>query len=65
MAGEHITDALIQVERDHPGWHAWVGVGGILYARRVQTTPPKVVRAASTEGLVQQIEDAERQWGLR
>jgi hypothetical protein len=58
--------ALVQVDRDVPGWHAWLGVlGGILYARRVQTSPPKVVRSASIDGLRQAIEDAERGWGLR
>ena len=30
-----------------PGWYAWAGVGGILYARRLKSSPPIVVRAAT------------------
>jgi len=61
-----LAAALAQVDRDHPGWHAWPGVlGGRLYARRFQTAPPVVVRAVSVDQLRQQIEDAERAWGLR
>jgi hypothetical protein len=41
------------------GWTTWVGVGGVLYARRPNSTPPKVVRAADVEGLSAAIECAE------
>ena len=34
-----------------PGWYAWAGVGGILYARRLKSSPPIVVRAATAEEL--------------
>ena len=37
---------LRSIERDYPGWHCWRGVGGILYARRLKSSPPIVVRAA-------------------
>ena len=40
------------------GWHTWVGVGGVLYARRVRTSPPKVVRAADADGLRAKIAEA-------
>jgi hypothetical protein len=33
------------------GWETWTGVGGLLYARRVKSSPPKVVRAADTDAL--------------
>lgn len=33
------------------GWQTWAGVGGIWYARRERTSPPKVVRAADADGL--------------
>jgi len=33
------------------GWECWVGVGGVLYARRPRSTPPKVVRAPSAGAL--------------
>jgi hypothetical protein len=41
------------------GWTTWIGVGGVLYARRLNSTPPKVVRAADAEGLSAAIECAE------
>jgi hypothetical protein len=40
-----ITAALASLERDHPCWHTWVGVGGLLYARRLKSSPPAVYRA--------------------
>jgi hypothetical protein len=71
VAGGNTTDqdlaaALAQVDRDYPHWHAWPGVlGGLVYARRPLTSPPMVVRAVSVKQLRQEIEDAERGWGLR
>jgi hypothetical protein len=60
------TRALADVERDYPGWQAWPAVlAGIVYARRPQTSPPLVVRAATTDGLRQAIEGAETERGLR
>jgi hypothetical protein len=41
--------ALARVEAD-TGWHTWVGVGGVLYARLERTSSPKVVRAADCIG---------------
>ncbi len=41
------------------GWQTWIGVGGILYARRQKSSPPKVVRAATPKALVEAIERAE------
>ena len=38
------------------GWETWSGVGGILYARRPNPSPPRVVRAADAAGLRVQIE---------
>jgi hypothetical protein len=60
------TRALREVERDYPGWHAWPAVlGGLVYARRPRTSPPLVVRAATTDELRQAIETVELEWGLR
>jgi len=42
--------ALARVEAD-TGWHTWLGVGGVLYARRERTSPPKVVRGADADAL--------------
>ena len=47
---------LLSIEADYPGWVAWRGVGGLLYARRVKSSPPKVVRAPDIGGLRAAIE---------
>ena len=61
-----LASALAQVDRDYPGWHAWPAtLAGLVYARRPRTSPPLVVRAASVDLLRDQIEDAERERGLR
>jgi hypothetical protein len=63
---QDLASALAQVDRDFPGWHAWAAVlGGLVYARRTNSSPPVVVRAVTVGGLRQAIEDAERQRGLR
>jgi hypothetical protein len=49
--------ALARVEAD-TGWHTWAGVGGILYARRERTSPPKVVRAGNSDALRAAIAEA-------
>ena len=55
------AEVLAQVERDHPGWHAWAGViPHLYYARKVRSSPPMVVRATTPEGLPAAIESAER-----
>jgi hypothetical protein len=38
-----------------PAWEAWVGVGGIIYARRRKSSPPVVFRAATAEELAAKI----------
>ena len=50
--------ALAEIQAE-TGWEAWVGVGGVLYARRPNSSPAKVVRAADAAGLRQQIEAAQ------
>ncbi len=58
--------ALAEIARDYPGWRAWPGtLAGVVYARRRRTSPPLVVRATTTEQLRREIEDAERERGLR
>ena len=41
------------------GWECWVGVSGILYARRPRSTPPIVVRAATAEELAAKVAEAQ------
>ena len=61
-----VAEALADIGRDYPPWHAWRGVlGGLLYARRPRTSPPLVVRAITTDDLRQAIEAAEAERGLR
>jgi len=70
MAAERNDDgcarALREVERDYPGWRAWSAVlAGLVYARRLGTSPPLVVRAFTTDELRQEIDTAEAERGLR
>lgn len=46
------------VEREFPGWVAWVGVGGLWYARYLKSAPALVLRANSASELREQI----REW---
>jgi hypothetical protein len=34
-----------------PGWQCWQGVSGILYARKLKSSPPVIVRSATAEEL--------------
>ena len=45
--------------RQVPRWEAWVGIGGILYARRRKSSPPVVFRAATAEELATKITEYE------
>jgi hypothetical protein len=58
--------ALVAVERDYPPWQAWPGVmGGLIYARRPNASPPMVVRAIAPNGLRAEIERVEIERGIR
>jgi hypothetical protein len=50
---------LAALYRQFPGWEAWRGVGGMLYARRRKSTPPIVFRAVTVEELAAKIRDYE------
>ena len=41
------------------GWECWTGVGGMLYARRRNSTPPIVLRSASAADLARQVGEHE------
>jgi hypothetical protein len=41
-----------------PGWYAWAGVAGLLYARRLKSSPPVVVRAVTAEELAAKVAEA-------
>jgi hypothetical protein len=52
-------DPLTALRGQFPGWEAWVGVSGLLYARRPRSSPPIVVRDATAEGLAAKVAEAE------
>jgi hypothetical protein len=43
-AGELTAEDL---EHEFPGWHVWLGVSSLWYARRVLSSPPVILRAAN------------------
>ena len=43
------------------GWEAWTGIGGLLYARRRNSSPSIVVRAATAEDLAAKVARAEEE----
>jgi hypothetical protein len=45
MAAEQ--EIVARLEADYPGWHVWLGVSSLWYARRVLSSPPVIVRAAN------------------
>jgi hypothetical protein len=50
---------LRRIERDHPAWHTWQGVGGLLYARRLKSSPPVVYRSTDPGELEARIREHE------
>jgi hypothetical protein len=45
----------------HPGWVWWPGVGGrLVYARRLKSSPPKVVRGHNMTVLLARVRAAEK-----
>ena len=44
---------------EFPQWYVWRGVAGQYYARVPRTSPPRVVRAPTTEDLRREITRAE------
>jgi hypothetical protein len=70
MEKEAATD-LMTAGTDHPDWwgyghefprwHVWRGIAGLLYARRLMSSPPRVVRGQDTTELRDQIRKTELQ----
>ena len=50
-SADDIREELRRLESVYTDWHSWIGVGGILYARRVLSSPAKIVRGADTAAL--------------
>ena len=58
-APARVEEALDQIAHRWSGWYGWIGVNGLLYARRPRTSPPVVVRAGNIADLHQLVEEAE------
>jgi hypothetical protein len=43
----------------YPYWHVFRGIGGLYYARRLMSSPPRLVRAESVQDLADQIRSQE------
>jgi hypothetical protein len=67
MANDSTPGALCatlqRIEHDHPYWHTWVGVSGLLYARRPGSSPPVVYRATESAELEARISEHEARRG--
>ena len=66
--GDQLTErsrALAVIAGEYPGWTAWAGVAGLVYARYPRSSPPLCVRSTSLSGLRVEIEKAKRERGLR
>lgn len=56
MDSDRITPELRSlVSRLPVGWEAWRGVNGVLYARRVRSSPPIVLRGATADDVMEQV----------
>lgn len=44
---------------EFPGWQAWRGTSGLVYARKLDATPPVVVRGEDADDLRNEIIRAE------
>ena len=53
MTGPEPT--LADVAAEFPAWHVWRGISGLVYASRLRTSPPVVVRAEDPRDLIDQI----------
>ena len=50
-------EIIARLEADYPGWHVWLGVSSLWYARRVRSSPPVIVRAANLTELREAISE--------
>ena len=44
------------IEREYPHWHCWRGIAGLVYARRLLSSPPVVLRGEDPLDLCDQIQ---------
>ena len=43
------------------GWRIWRGVSGLWYARKLKTSPPRVLRQPTREDLLAELDEREAQ----
>lgn len=48
----------VEYQQEFRHWWVWRGIAGLLYARRIMSSPPRVVRAESVEDLREKIVSA-------
>jgi hypothetical protein len=67
LTGDHEerSRVLAVIADEYPGWTAWPGVAGLVYARYPRSSPPLCVRSTSLSGLRVEIEKAKRERGMR
>lgn len=46
---------LDEVAAEFPGWECWRGIAGLLYTRKMLSSPPVVIRAEDPTDLQDQI----------
>lgn len=51
-------EAALRALSEETGWYCWRGVSGVVYARRLRTSPPRIVRAADVAALREKIKRA-------
>ena len=51
--------------QEFPRWHVWRGIAGLLYARRLMSSPPRVVRGKHPAELRELIRETELQLAER
>jgi hypothetical protein len=63
MTSDHAAPAaeptLDDITREHPRWHCWKGVSGLLYASLRHSSPPVAVRGEDPADLRDSIRRAE------
>ena len=66
-ASPDLRAELDKIGQRYQYWYAWPGViPPLLYARRLRSSPPRVVRASTVDGLCEAIEaDEAAYWARR
>ena len=55
MADASNEPTLADLWREYPSWEIWEGIAGLVYARKLNTSPPVVLRGEDCVDLRDQI----------